>query len=942
MICRAGAALRLSGTSLLCLATAAIGAPLHAQPSAPAAGEVGPTPAAPAAALPAAAQGQTVDTIGVPTDIVVTGTRLSGFAAPTPVTSITQQDLQTKAVRSVTELMLDIPALKFNQNSGTVSQPIGASNLDLRGLGPSRTLLLLDGRRFAATDPTGGVDVNVIPAVLISKIEIVTGGASAAYGSDAVSGVVNITLDSKLEGIKGSLQYGQTTHDDHHQPGASLAAGKSFIDDRLHIVAAGDYYKNTGQLDQSRRDWGRNNYAVLNNPAYTPTNGQPQRLILPGSTTSQLTYGGVTALNSIPALRGLQFGPGGTVLPYTYGTNVGSSFMTGGDGATPMESANISPRYKRYAGFGKATFDITDTTSIYADILWSRSKAFVDQLPNPDAGTLVIRRDNAFLPTAVRSLIPANGTLSIGRINGEDGVFNTETISTVRRYGFGVDGKLGGGWEWGAFAQLSRNSYARDDNNNRINANFLKAVDAVISPVSGRPVCRVNADASTANDDPACVPANVFGAGSISPEAVAYYAGTSSLRARQKQDFFAASVNGSPFSLPAGEVRIAVGAEYRKEAVRQTSDPISQASGWRQINAQTLRGQYNVKEAFAEVGVPILEDAPLAQHLDVNGAVRYTDYSTSGSVTTWKLGANYTPVAGVRFRGTVSRDIRAPNVNELFSGQSQGLPIIIDPVTNRSLLTTVLTGGNPDLDPEKAKTYTVGFILEPRFLPRFHLSVDYYTIKIDGAILALQGQQVVDGCHINNQTFLCDAITRDTSNTITRVQATQFNAATFETNGVDIEAAYSLPLGNGTLTARALTNYVGKLYNSAVGEIAGTTGQTSGIPHWRGNVGLYYSTSRFNLGALARYVQGGLFNNLYFEGGGPNSINDNHLGSRIYLDLSGGYKVMESVELFAKINNLFDRDPPIAPQIVTQASAAASPFYDRIGRYISGGVRFKF
>ena len=930
----------LAGTSLFCITSVAVAAPVQtADAAAPSADPSAKTEAIAATALP---QGATSLSAPAATDIVVTGSRLANFAAPTPVTSLSQLDIETKAARSVTDLMLDIPALKFNQNSGMVSQPIGASNLDLRGLGPSRTLLLLDGRRFAATDPTGGVDVSVIPAVLISKIEIVTGGASAAYGSDAVSGVVNITLDSRFEGIKGNVQYGQTTYSDLRQPGASLAIGQSAFDNRLHVVVAGDIYHNSGQLDQSSRAWGRRNYAVLTNPTYTPTNGEPQRLILPGSTTSQLTYGGVTALNSIAALRGIQFGPQGTVLPFRYGTNVGGTFMTGGDGATPMESANIAPRYTRYSAFGKASFDLTNDTTIYADVLWSRSKAFADQLPNLDQGTLVIRRDNAFLPASVRALIPVNGTLSIGRIDGEDGVFSTQAITTVRRYGVGVDGRLGGTWQWNASAQLSRNSYARDDQHNRITANWLKSVDSVVSPITGRPVCRVNADAISTNDDTACVPANVFGAGSISPEAVAYYTGTSILRASQHQDVYAASVNGSPFSTGAGEVRVATGAEYRRESVNQTSDPISQANGWRQINAQTLKGNYNVKEVFGEIGIPLFKDVPFIRQLDVDAAARFTRYSTSGSVTTWKVGANYTPLSGLRFRGAISRDIRAPNINELFSGQSQAIPVIIDPITNRSAALPVLTGGNPDLQPEKAKTYTAGVILEPNFLRGFHLSLDYYSIKIDEAILSLTGQQVVDGCYINRQDSLCGAISRDASNNITRVVATLFNAATYKTTGLDIEAAYSLPVGPGRLTARLLANYVGKLYSSSAGDTAGTTGQLNGIPHWRGNFGLFYRTQLYSFGGLMRYVQGGLYNNLYVEGGGVNSINDNRVGGRVYLDLNGSYRFFKSTELFFKINNVFDRDPPVTPTVITQAAAANSPFYDRFGRYISAGVRFQF
>jgi len=877
-------------------------------------------------------------------EIVVSGTRLVGFSAPTPVTSFSERDLEAKAVRSVTDLMLDVPTLRFNQNSGQVSQPIGASNLDLRGLGPSRTLLLLDGRRMAATDSSGGVDVNVIPAVLINKVEIVTGGASAAYGSDAVSGVVNISLDSRLDGIKGSAQYSQTTYNDHRQPSASLAVGKSLLDGRLHIVAAGDFFRNTGQLNQSTRPWGRHNYAVLTNPAYTATNGQSQRLILPDSTSSQFTAGGVTALTSPPALRGIQFGPGGTVLPFNYGTNVGTTFMTGGDGTTPMANANITPRYTRYSGFGKVTYDIGDSATLFADILWARSEAFADQNPNPDPGTIVIRRDNAYLPNSVRALIPAGGTLSIGRLNEEDGSVATTTIATVRRYAVGFEGGFGDGWRYSAYAQASRNEYSRDDASNRINARWLNAIDAVINPATGQPACRINIDTSTVNDDPACVPTNLFGPGSVTPAATAYYIGTSMSRSEQQQDVFAIDLSGSPLTLPAGEVEVAFGAEYRTEKVDQVSDPISQASGWRQINPQSLKGSFNVKEVYGEVGVPVLKESALGNSLDLNGAVRLTDYSTSGSVTTWKAGATYSPVQGLRFRGTVSQDIRAPNVNELFSGQSSGRPIVIDTFFTppRSTTITQLTGGNPNLTPEKGKTYTVGVVFEPRFIPRLHLAVDYYTISIDDAILAPTAVQVVDGCNAGVTAF-CSAVTRDpVTNIIQTVQATLLNAASFKTKGIDIEAEYSTPLEDGTFTVRALANYVSTLFNSVSGETAGQTSSGVGIPHWRGNVSFSYRTDRAAIGALFRYVDGGLYNNTYVEGGGPNSINENDIASRAYVDLTASYKLISEVEVYGKITNLLDNHPPLTPQVITGASAAGSPFYDRVGRLLTAGVRFRF
>src|SRR6185369_6168200 len=202
----------------------------------------------------ASGQAQAQESDGTPEElgeITVTGTRITGFTAPTPVTSLSVEELETKAVRNVADLMQDIPALRVNFNTGQVSAPLGSSNLDLRGLGANRTLLLVDGRRFGATDATGGVDVNVIPTILIRKIDIVTGGASAAYGSDAVSGVVNLFLDDDFDGLKSDVQYGQSKYDDIKQTAASAAFGHGFFDSKLHFVGAVDYTKNTGEGSQA-------------------------------------------------------------------------------------------------------------------------------------------------------------------------------------------------------------------------------------------------------------------------------------------------------------------------------------------------------------------------------------------------------------------------------------------------------------------------------------------------------------------------------------------------------------------------------------------------------------------------------------------------------------------------------------------------------------------
>jgi outer membrane receptor protein involved in Fe transport len=892
------------------------------------------------ATVPAWSQEATQDADQELEMVTVTGTRLSGFSAPTPVTMISAEDLQAKAIRNVADLMQDVPALRVNFNTGQVSAPIGSSNLDLRALGPNRTLLLLDGRRFGATDSSGGVDVNVIPATLIKRVDIVTGGASAAYGSDAVSGVVNVFLDNEFEGFKADAQYGASEYNDVRQPGVSATFGTALLDSRLHVVLSADHSRNTGALSQSARPWGRNNWSVLANPAYVAGNGQPARLMLPNSLLSNMTYGGVTAVTSIPALRGLQFLPGGQVAPFVYGTNVGATFMTGGGGQSIMGDANIMPVLQRTSGFGHVSYDINDATEVYFDALVSRSLGFADQLVNTDTGNLTIRRDNVFLPQQIRTILAANGnpaTFQIGRLDSEAGIFGTNVNTKVQRYTAGIEGRMFTDWNWNAYVQTGRNNYDRFDHNNRIVANYARAVDAVLNPATGQPVCRSTLTAPNNG----CVPANVFGQGSVSAAAVAYYTGTSWVLQEQQQDVYAFKVDGSPLSLWAGDVSAAFGAEYRKETIDVDSDPISRASGWRQINTQPLNGKYNVKEGFLEVGVPLLKGLPFASLLDINGAVRRTDYSTSGGVTTWKAGFNFEPIDQVRFRGTVSRDIRAPSLNELFSGQSQGIAPTIDPVTGLQRSIIILTGGNPDLLPERALTHTLGVVYQPAWAQGLRLSVDYYEIEVKDAISSLSTSAILDGCYKLNQTSLCSQITRDETGALTKVEATLVNAAKTETSGVDFEVAYGLPVANGRLSLRALTTYVGKLsttINSVTTDRAGQVG-SGGSPKWRGNVSLDYRTPTYSVGALVRVVDGGAYDSTYVEGV---DINDNSVSGRRYLDLNGSYRINDHFELFGKINNALNVDPPATPQVLAGSLYAGSSHYDRIGRYYTTGVRVKF
>lgn len=884
-------------------------------------------------------------------EVVVTGSRLgSGFTAPTPVTTIGAAQIQDRALTSVAELAFDIPQLRINQNVGKSSEPVGQNVADLRALGGARTLLLLDGRRLAATSPFGGVDTNIFPLSLISGVEVVTGGASAAYGSDAVAGVINFSLEKKLEGLKVDASYGISDYSDFKRPVISAAAGHSFLDGRLNVTVAGDFYRNGGQTRVATRPWGRGNPILFNNPNYTATNGQTKNYIAYNGLYSRMTFGGLITAPATSPLYGIQFGPNGTPQPFTYGTPVNTVFMLGGGGVSIEDDGNILPVITRYSGYGRVSFDAGSDITLWSDLLWSRVKVQSDLAPNYDSGTLTIQRDNAFLPSSIRQIMTANNinSFAFGRMNLEDGYSHNNSNARALRYAAGAEGKIGG-WDWDLHLQRSENTFRQESVNNRIQANWFAGVDSVISPTSGQPVCRINADTNKTNDNPACVPINVFGAGSISQAALDWYRGTSFYDARMRQDSFGANVNGSPFKTWAGDVKLAFGGEYRREKINSVSDAVSGISGWRSINQKPFAGKLNVWEVYAETAVPLAGDMAFADNLEVNGAVRYARYSSSGGVTTWKVGLNYSPIHDIRFRGTISRDIRAANINELYSGQNQVINTINDPRNNVANFVTQLTGGNPNLAPERADTKAVGMVLQPGFMPGFSASIDYYSIKIDGAITAIPPQTVVDNCFKLKIDSFCGLISQNSANQITLIQATLINTQTIKTSGIDVEMSYRRPVAwfgtDGSFGSRLLVNYVDKLELTTSGVTVSSLGDIAtdpgGQPRWKANFDLTYAGGPLRLGGYVRYIGGGKFRSIYVDDVDL-PADQNNVKGRAYLDLSASYKITDNIEVYGKIDNLLNNGPPVIPNNIVQPTVSNSQMYDKIGRYYVGGVRLRF
>jgi len=821
-------------------------------------------------------------------------------------------------------------------------------------------LVLLDGRRIPLTDPAGTIDTNIIPTALISNVEVVTGGASAAYGSDAVAGVVNFTLEKNLEGFRGDLSYGQTKYDDFHRPAVSLAYGHGFMDDRLHVEVAFDYLRNSGQTSQASRPWGSHRTALLTNPNYTPTNGEPRQIVSDNASFSQMTPGGALTRAAglalatqlgFPTGTGVQFGPNGEPLPFHYGTNIGGTYMTGGDGGSFEDGGNLLPIIKRYTGYGRVGFDVTPDIRLFGDYLESRTRTRGDLTANYDNGTLTIQNDNAYPPDTVRTAMAAAGLTSFtfGRQELEDGTAFFPTRTTMRRGAIGAEGTFGG-WKWSVSGQIGSTHYRQDSTNNRIQKRFFNAVDAVVDPATGQPVCRVTLQnpGSTDPDISGCVPVNLFGAGSISPAAQAYYRGDSWQESVQREKVFDVNLSGTPLRTWAGDVSLAAGAEYRTEQTVLTADADSAASRWRSINAQPFSGKYNVKEVYGEIVVPLARDTKFADNLELNGAVRYTDYSTSGSVVTWKVGLNYSPVSDVRFRGTISRDIRAPNNFELFSRGNQVISQIVDRPSNISRQVRQLTSGNPNLKPEKADTRAVGVVFQPRWLSGLRMSVDYYSIKIKDAISVVSGQNIVDFCY-GGQTAYCSSVVRNDAGELTQVNVVPFNAQSQKTSGVDFETTYQFPLrtiDDGTMTLRVLANYVAELKTIANGVtqnyvgLAGVSPPPLGVPQWRVNAEARYEIGRLRLGVTYSFIDGGKYDTRFNVT--TIDINNNSISSRSYVDLDATYKLTDHFDIYGRIDNLFNVAPPIAPNAIVQPSIANSPFYDTRGLFWTAGIRARF
>jgi outer membrane receptor protein involved in Fe transport len=991
--------------------------------------------------------------------IVVTGSRIKqpNLESASPVTVVSAQEFKDTGTTRVEDLVNSLPQVFAGQGSNISNGASGTATLNLRGLGSERTLVLLNGRRLVPGDPsTSAADINVIPAAMIKRVDVLTGGASSVYGADAVAGVVNFVMDTEFEGFKLDTQYSVYNHDNRNRSDLTNALGNrayprgmvtdggtfditaafgtSFDDGRGHATAYIGY-RNIKAVTQANRDYsacalsattggGANPY-TCSGSATSPTGtlfyydsfGDPTDLT-GGGPDGDMPNGVADSFTSTIG----QFGPNRTLLggftPYNF--NPRNYFQRPDERYTAGFFADyeISEAVHPYAEFMfmddrtvaqiAESGDFGNTVSLNCDnpLLSASQKAsicdtenlLVSPLPG-DAFTVVgnVAAENAaraarnigepLLPTTPFNFIdPLTGNpynrafAQILRRNVEGGPRRDDLQHTSYRAVLGVKGDLSPAWSYDAYYQYGRTNFAETYFNDFSVTRLTRALDVVTGP-DGTPVCRSTLDGS----DPNCVPYDIFSPGTtpVSQAAVNYLGVPGFQRGVVTEQVASAYLSGalgeygiqSPWADEG--IGLVLGAEYRKEKLDFFSDLSFQTGDLAGQGAPTLpvAGEFNVKEIFTEVRIPIANNS-WVYDFNITGGYRYSDYSTGNQTDTYKIEGEFAPIRDIRIRGGYNRAVRAPTVQDLFAPQRVALDGSTDPCSGAPIAAgdvgclaqglTVgqvvapnpasqyngLIGGNPNLVPEVADTYTAGVVLQPRFIPGFALSVDYFNIEVTGAIQGIGADTILDNCDRDSaDPFFCGLITRDPSGSLWRtsngyVTDLSQNIGTLKTSGVDVQANYTHEIGS---FGRAGLSFVGTYLNNlttnaGVGgdvECVNRAGNQCGTPNpeWRHQARLSFDMPN-GMGASVRWRY---FSPVNLDGGRPGA---SRFDAQNYFDLALTWEVGDHYNFRLGANNILDREPPITGSQACPAGScngnAFAQVYDALGRYLYAGVTLDF
>jgi outer membrane receptor protein involved in Fe transport len=926
---------------------------------------------------PASSEAQSLD------EITVTGSRIrrtTDFDTANPTTVVDSSYIKNLGLVNVGDAVTRIPAnvsTNTPQTTGNANFFSGSTIANLRGLNPffgSRTLNLVNSRRFVPTNQGDGVDLNFIPSVLIDRIDIVTGGASAAYGSGAIAGVNNIFLNRKLEGGRADIDFAQTSESDGDDRHVGLAYGFGFNEDRGHIVLGYEYQKTDPIGCFEARDWCSRSVGFYQN------GGNSNLLLGSNIRANQMSTTGVFMTLDPTATTTLQADAAGTgTVPFAVGQQpfataggplAALNVVPGGDGRSIYQYTNLRAPVKRNIATGTFTYALTDSVNMNVDLSYGKVET-VDINGALDAQIGFIAPDNAFIQgnTALTDAVGPFGSFFNKDWTAQVDA-HSEFTTDVKRAVVGFDGKFGdSSWGWDGYYQygLTNREQLVVDNRHLNAYNF--AVDSVL--VNGTPTCRINTDpAAFAALSPetqiiaaGCVPINPFGTQPLSAAAKAYSFGNLDEKLRYEQQVVALNASGDLFpGFGAGSVQGAIGLEYRKEKGENiasvppgTPDPVRQ--DYLIQYGESFSGNVDVTEGYLETNVPLLKDAPGAKRLEFDLAARLSHYKNEGlagttgqtdthDLTTWKISAIWDPIDWLRVRGSRSRDARAANFRELYYGQkinAGGLFGFCEPggTQPRDPCDWFLRG-NVNLDPEKADTTTIGLVFTPKdFLPGFQFAADFYRINIKDAIQQAAVQAVLGGCNYGNapsDPALCAQINTATPgdfSDITDLTAFATNGSGYVFKGIDFTGSYLWSLANSdTLSLRLLATHMIEqkfqaLPNGPFIDVVGQTGTGNSFladnqptADWVGSLIATYAHGPLSVTGNVRYVSSGI-KDYNFTSGTPTpgsqerNLSDNHVPSYQVFGLSGSYDfndlgVLKVLQVFAAVDNVFDKSPPIA------------------------------
>ncbi|MDE8654480.1 TonB-dependent receptor plug domain-containing protein [Novosphingobium album (ex Liu et al. 2023)] len=907
--------------------------------------------------------------------IVVTGSRIARpeLESPMPVSVTKMEDSFNLGIINAYDALRRDPALGNGLDSSVgcvdcnTGTDTGLGALNLRNLGVNRTLTLVDGqRRVSVLAGASAVDPNMIPVGMIDRFEVVTGGAAAVYGADAVTGAVNIITKKSIEGLNLRVTGGIAEKGDATRFMASLATGGKFADDRGSFAIGGTYSGTNPFFFKDRIGIG-NQLAYVANPKNTgPNDGIPDNIVSHNFRYIYLDWKPSIWINNANYNNAEFYIENGGLRRAQYDTQwvyAQTSNGDGGDGRSLIDVGQFQARTRTASLMGRLNYKLTDTIEYganfsYAHVDW-QSDSLYFRVDNRSANYPKANFENPYTPQAVRDFMTENGLTEIGVRRAYDNfpvkVLNREQEDVTIAQN--ISGKLGSKLNWQAFWQYGRARLDAISRNNVAYSLWINAID-VVADANGNPMCR-----SAAARADGCLPINVFSTDAVDPAVYKYFQRDRHEIKINTQEIYGGNINGQIFSLPYGDVSIAAGIEHRKDAIDTKDDPAAYLiTSGSEPPHPNVKASMNVTEFYGEVVVPVLKDIPFIKSLEVEGAYRYSDYSTFGGTEAWKGGVTWSPVDWLTFRGVRSRSVRAPNFSELYTPQSQAgagtTPDACD-VQRYNLTPTraanckalgintplplnfdtyIVSGGNPDLQPEVSNSLTLGAIFQPRFIPGLDVTADYWDIDIKNVIASFSNTKTIELCvdlpTIDNA--FCDAVVRrPTDHSVDYVKSVLINASRQRARGIDFGLDYHRPLGAGTLSLAFKGTYlISNLLESTPGIVAGNVRYDgdSGNPRFRATLLTAYHIGKFGVSFDTQFRSA---TNVNVNSTSDEQYDDYSIPAYVLNNLALQFDITDEYQIGFGVNNIFGVKAPNYP------GTYASTIFDQVGRYFYGSISLK-